>query len=283
MANVQKEFVGKLSITEQFRAIMKDATGQDSVYIHAKETVKALVMNSSLTEREKADIISKTIAGIAGSITSKAMDVAYNMAVNDREAPYALTKVRVDTEMVDANRRNADKEDKLIDSKIAQVDSDIDYRTQQGWELQCKLLRDYGLPINALNINNVLLNTDVSAFIDYSTKGAPIKTGEADYYSKMAQSLMQNGDTKFSFADTTFGALSATGNTLATQGMAYRQTRVAERNFDAFDDNMRQHAANSASSMLGVMIGSTAFTNALAYKDELDLWTESMNYLNGNQ
>ena len=281
---IQREYTGKLDIDGKFTSIMSAATGESSIYLHAKNTVKALVADSSMTEREKAEIISKTIATIATSVTNSAMEIAYKMAVNDREAPFTLTKLRVDTELADAHRVNLTKEERLIDSKIAQVESSANYQTMQGWILQGQLYRDYGVDVSDLKLSNTIMRKNGSEFSELSTKGMAIKAGEVDIYTKMASSINQNSKVDYTFKKVSSsqepGHLDSA--TLGTAGMAYQQTRVAERNVTAFDDNMRQHAANSSASMLGVMIGSTAFTDSSSYKTQLDLWKSAMGYLNGS-
>jgi hypothetical protein len=67
-----------------------------------------------------------------------------------------------------------------------------------------------------------------------------------------------------------------------TTGLTYWQTKVAERNEQGFDDNMRQHVANSSATMVSMLLTSEdASLTAVAQEISL-IWKTAANYLNGN-
>lgn len=270
-----KEIVGNLDVTSIYEELMATSTAEDSVYIRTKETLQAIVMDANLTEREKAEIISQTLATITNTVTNTAMQTAVQIAKENRDAPYTLTKIGADTDLVNANRDKTIKETALLDKQIEKVDADIAYERIQGWAVQAGMYRETGVKTEGLSTAVPVL-TFTGHTEENGTKVHENRLLQAKTYDAWAGTARSNGLVSVgldaNYMPTSFNT--------DTEGLTYQQTRVAQRQYQAFDDNKRQHAVNSSASMLGVMIGSSAFTDSNAYTSFLDDWRAAMNYLN---
>ena len=274
MAIVTQETGTDLQVLEHYKELMKTSTEDDSIYLKAKDTITSYVDSENFTLKEKADIVSKTIVDMTTQMTAQAMSTALQIATENRDAPYALTKVRVDTELTDAQRKNAEQEHELLVQREDEVQAKIDTTIIGGWNIQANMYRDTGFNTSNLSTGNaILVHTGTKEEIGIKTQ--QYKTSQADTYSKWAGAIQANGFVPYSLNSSGM----PTGN-LSSEGMVAEQTRVAERQRYAFDDNMRQHVLNSSASMLGVMIGSEAFETAAAYTPHLDKWDEAAEFLN---
>jgi len=63
-------------------------------------------------------------------------------------------------------------------------------------------------------------------------------------------------------------------------GLVKQQHAVAVRQEAGFDDNTRQHAANSSANMIGLLLSSDTFSDPADYASYLTLWTTAMTHLN---
>lgn len=278
MAKVIKENVGGLNVINKYQELMKASTAEDSVYIKLKETVTDFVTTAEmLTEKEKAEIVSAALSGIATNITTHAMDVALKISTEERDAPYALTKVRVDTELTDAQRKKLEDEEDLTKAQIAKMEADAANSAINGWQIQANIWRDTGFNVSGMDTDTLIL-PHTGTISDYGAKHEAIRMGQAGVYDKWASTVRANG--LVTINQNQDGML--TSNTADSVGMAYSQILVADRQRLAFDDNMRQHVLNSSSAMLGTMIGAATFDTAAAYDPYLTKWFNAADYLNTN-
>lgn len=268
----QKVSIGDLNVKDIYQELMEVSTGQNSAYLRTKETLQDLVDSSTLTDREKSEVISKTLSGIAGNITNSALDAAIKIATENRDAPFALAKVSADTAMTLAQTTKLGKDELLVEEQTKKLSSDIDKQIIDGWYTQGKLIADTGLAPNANTSAAIISDQTVSA---QSKAYQDIKLGEAKVYESWSGALMANGNVAYTVANGM-----PTLITLSSTGLVKAQTDVAVRQEKAFDDNMRQHAANSSASMIGVLLGSEAFTDPADYNGYLTHWTTSLTYLN---
>ena len=272
----QKVIVGDINVKDIYKELMEASTGQGSAYIRAKETLEVLTNDSNMTEREKADMISQTLIGITNSITTGALDAAIKIATENRDAPYALAKLSADTALVEAQRAKMNKDELLTVEQISKLKADRNKTVIDGWYTQAKMITDTGVLPNVSTGTTILADQTP----DVNSKAVQeIKMAQAKVHDTWAGTFRSNGNVSY--------ALDADGRptglaTLDSEGIVSAQTAVAKRQYQAFDDNKRQHAVNSSASMLGVLIGSSAFTNASDYSEYLGYWSDSMNYLGVN-
>ena len=259
----------KLSVEPIFKELMKASIGRGSIYLKAKETILDYVAQGDLDEREKASIITKSIAEMTTSITAQAMQAALKVAQENRDAPYALTKVREDTKLVTAQTKKLEKD-------TDKADKDIEIATMAIKKAQAELYRDFGVNVASLHADIANLSSGAD-FTTYGSKYEAIKMARANVYNTYATSYRQNGVVTL-VANGTTGYLES-----STDGDDYvlltQQHKVAVRQEKAFDDNMRQHAANSSASMISMLLSTDeAVPNLQTYVNK---WVTSLDYLNG--
>ena len=261
--------VNDIDITETYKKLMEASVGQNSAYLRAKETLVDLYKSTALTDKAKADIIAQTISSIATNITNQAMEMAYKLETGKRDAVYALTKLKEDTRLTTAQVAK-------IEADIANADADKDLKVMTGWKAQAELYRDYGVS----SWNYALLPTilPTGAYSSYGIKVETIKMSQANVYNGYATAYRQNGVVLPSI-DSTTGWLTnqTTGD---TTGLSYWQTQVAERQKKGFDDNMRQHIANSSATMVSMLLSSEEAALVDDASAALAKWTTAVNYLN---
>jgi hypothetical protein len=261
--------VGDIDITETYKKLMKASTGEDSIYLRAKETLQDLYETTSgLSDTQKATLIGQGIIDIAKDMTSNAMQMALKIDTENRDAAYALTKLKEET--------------RLTTAQVAKVEKDIDLAdknlwiaTVTGWKMQAEAYRDYGVQTwNQLETDMILAQ---AAYIEYGTKVETLKKAKVDTYATYANSYRQNGMVNYTtnIADGSFATVTA-----AAEGLTYQQTKVAERQRQGFDDNMRQHVVNSSASMVSMLLSTEA--SGINYTPYLDKWSTAASYLSTN-
>lgn len=267
-----QEVVPDLDVINIYKELMEASTSQGSVYLHAKETLVALYTDISMTSKDKATVIGQTVSAIATGITGQAMQAAIEIAKENRDGAYVITKMVADTLMVKEQTDKIAADNLLVTAQIAEVAADEKIKVYTGWKAQAELYRDYGV-----STYNLSLATDIigqANFTDYGIKTETIKKAKADMYNTYATGYRTNG--YVALALNTDGSI-ATGTTADAKGLAYWQSQVAERQYTAFDDNMRQHVVNSSASMISMLLSTGETVDTAPYKL---LWTNAANYLN---
>lgn len=258
--------VNDLEVIENYKELMKASTGEDSVYLKAKETITSLLDDDvGLRGRERGEVIAQSIASIANNITNAAMQAAIELAKDQRNAPYELTKFKEDTRLVTAQIA-------LTEKKIAEADKDAELKTFANWKSQAELYRDFGIDVGDLSALPTLYPD--TSIIDYGLKRENIRLAQANVYSAYANGYRQNGVVQPTVD--TDGMLTAAA--YDTAGLTHAQTNVAIRQEQGFDDNMRQHVANSSASMISMLLSTEA--SGIDYTSYLANWTTAINYLN---
>lgn len=258
-----------LDVVPVYKELMEASIGQGSIYLKAKETIVSYVEQGYLTEREKADVIAQHIATLATQMTAQSLQAAVELAKDKRDAPYALTKMKEDTRLTTAQiaKIEADKEN---------ADADKDLKIMAGWKTQGELYRDYGVHTWNYTLLPTILPTN--AYATYGTKVETIKMSQANVYNGYATAYRQNG-LVLPAIDSTTGWLT-TGTTGDTTGLSYWQTKVAERQEKGFDDNTRQHVANSSATMVSMLLSSEEAALVDDASRALAKWTTAVDYLN---
>lgn len=267
---ISSEFT--FDIRSKYKELMEAATGQGSAYIRTKETLLAMVEASELTPREKAEIVAKTLGGIATSVTEKAMDMAYRLQKDEFEMPYLLGKIVVDNAATRAQISKIDNDTELTAEQKAKIVADTTATQVNTYINQITAHMNTGATAQYTASGDKL--TSAATLSDVSLMGRQRQQIEAGIYDKWASSLMSYG-TNISGLPT--GIVMPTNATLATDGLVYEQTRVARRQEQAFDDNMRQHAANSSATMIGMLLGAE-LPDTITEAD-VQKWRDSVGYL----
>jgi len=261
--------VNKINIIDTYKELMEASTGQGSAYLHAKETLVDVYKNSSITDKMKAEIIANTISSISINITNQAMEMAYKLEKENRDAEYVLTKLKEDTRLTTAQIVK-------IESDIENVDADKDLKIMAGWKAQGELYRDYGVSTWDYGLMPTILPN--GAYSAYGTKVETIKMSQANVYNGYATAYRQNGVVLPAIDGATGWLTNAT--TGDATGLSYWQTQVAERQKKGFDDNTRQHVANSSATMVSMLLSSEEAALVDDASAALAKWTTAVDYLN---
>ena len=258
-----------LDVKSVFNELMQASTERGSMYLRAKETIIDYVEKGQLDEREKAALVAKHITELAQSMTAQTLSAAVQVAKENRDAKYTLTKLREDTKLTTAQTQKllADTDKTVIDNKLGIMAIK---------KAQAELYRDYGVNVSQLTtaVENLLI---ASNFDEAGTKYESIKMAQANVYNGYATAYRQNG--LVSIVTDTKGYVT-TGTTADTTGINYWQAKVAERQEMGFDDNMRQHVANSSATMVSMLLSSEDASLSTQAQTVLDKWSTAVNYLN---
>lgn len=261
-----KESVEDLNIIPIYKELMEASTGENSVFLRAKETLVDLLASNGLTTEESAVAIATAISSISSNVTSSAMTTALAITKDNRDAAYELAKLREDTILVQENQHK-------IASDVESTDNEVKNKVYEGWKAQGELVRDYG--VNAFNLATT---TDVIPEAQYNNNGLKYEANrlaKANTYNTYASSYRGNG-----YVTVNLNADGSLANTVTgdTNGLVTAQTAVAVRQEVGFDDNMRQHVANSSASMMSMLLSTEA--SGIDYAPYLAKWSTSIDYLN---
>jgi hypothetical protein len=241
-----------LGTEDYFKKLMQEAVGADSLYIRTKETLDSFlgseVESGTMTAVDRANILSKALVDLSTSITNKAMDTALEIAKEERDAVYRLTKAKEEALMLVAQREKLNQ-DKTNDQTM--FEAQADKLQNESWEIQARLYRDYGVSFaNISDDTSILSNTD---FTNGGVKYQQEAQTRASAYATYAKSYRESGTVTWS-PTSDLNAMSFTGSD--SVGLTVAQEEVAKRQKTAFDDNMVQHAANSSANMIGLLLSS---------------------------
>ena len=261
--------VNDLDIVNTYKKLMAASTGQGSIYLRAKETLIDYVDKGELSETDKAALVSKHITDLSMELSAQAMEMAYKLEKENRDAEYTLTKLKEDTRLTTAQVAK-------IEADIENADADKDLKVMTGWKAQAELYRDYGVSSWNYELLPTLLPT--GAYTSYGTKVETIKMSQANVYNGYATAYRQNGIVLPRIDASTGWLTNAT--TSDDTGLSYWQTKVSERQEKGFDDNMRQHVANSSATMISMLLSSEEAALVDDASAALAKWTTAVNYLN---
>lgn len=272
MADSQESFsqesVSDLDIVTVYKELMAASTEQGSVYIKAKETLDALLKDNSIVGTDAANAIAQTITGIATSLTAAAMNAAIDIAKDERNAPYELAKLKEETILLQEQQNK-------IATDIENGDADKSNKVMAGWKMQGELYRDYGI-----NAYNLLTTAEIVAQSNYTDSGLKYEANrkaKADIHIAYTSGYNANGYVAYNVDDTGKFTSAPVGD---GAGLAPAQTAVAIRQKAGFDDNKRQHVANSSASMMSMLLSTEA--SGIDYTSYLAKWSNSIDYLNVN-
>ena len=269
------EIVADLDVITQYNNLMKASVAKDSIYIRAKESLQSFFASSNMTDPDKAAILSNMLTSMTTSITNQAMSTALAIAKENREGKYAISKVIAD---ILVTKEQADKlaADNLVATATAsKISQDTTNAIIQGWKLQSDMVRENGitafpsLTSTALPISNVG-NKGIKWEQEQQTK--------MSVYATMAKSYRESGLVSWTVDSATNKINSIIDLLPATPGLTHAQTKVAIRQELGFDDNKRQHAANSSANMIGLLLSAEESGNITAA--DVNLWRSAVGYLN---
>lgn len=266
--------VNNIDIIDTYKKLMAASTGQGSIYLRAKETLIDLVTKGQLSETDKAALISKHITDLSIGLSAQAMEMAYKLDKENRDAPYTLTKLREDTKLVTANIAK-------VEADVKDTEGNANLKVYSGWKTQAELYWDCGVTAYTLE-PTVAIIPELAYDKDFGIKRQTISKAQADVYATLATNYRQNGLLEISSTGDVFPnntlpvglhiAQEAVGTTptAAEYGLTYEQTLVAERQIKGFDDNMAQHVVNSSAGLITMLL---ATEEASLVDEATSAWT----------
>lgn len=277
--------IGDLRVQEHFKSLMVNSVGTDSIYIRAKDTMQSFFDSSSLNDTEKATVLSGMLTSMVTSITGQAMTSAITIAKENRESIHSITKLQAETVLLKEQANKIAGDRVKLEADILSMTYDNNTKLVNGWKVQSDMVKDNGFNIGAVQgYTGFILPDSVTHQAGSGTKEAQIAQSKATHHATLAKSLRESGNiTWTAFAP---GAITLpvmpTGNLAA--GLTEAQTKVAIRQELAFEDNKRQHAANSSAAMMGMLVssGNEGLINGTISADPdspLDMWDSSIAYL----
>jgi hypothetical protein len=263
-----------------YQKLMTASSGKDSLYIKAKETLNAILDEAGITGREKSEVLASTVTGIVSGLSAQTLQAAIDLAKDERDAEYILAKLCADTAFTEAQK------DKIV-ADTADTEANTNLKIANGWLIQAQLHRDYGVvPSNLTSYSKeMLINNDYDE--DYGTKWENIRLTQANINSTYAGSFRQNGlvniqTTAAGYLDTDAVTGTSGITTEGKEGLTYWQTRVAERQEQGFEDNKRQHVANSSATMISMLLSTEEADLVDDAAAALADWTTAIDYLNAD-
>ena len=265
-----QEAIADLDIRDTYKELMEASTGQGSAYLKAKETLQDIFDNDEIDGATKAEVISNTVAQIAVGVTSKAMDTALAIELANRNGVYELTKLKEDTKLVTAQANKVAQDDE-------KAQAETDAIVWDNYKRQASLVRDWGVTAYLLNPETDTVVPQID-YISDGTKYQENNMAKASLYTTYAKSFRQDGVVT-PVVDMSTGYMTSAAGTL--EGQSYWQNEVTERQYKGFDDNMRQHVANSSASMISMLLSTEEA--GIDYTPYLSQWNSALTYLNNTE
>lgn len=133
-----KTVAGELEVIPVFKELMKEASGKDSMYIHAKESLLAYFAQEDciLSEREKSEMLVNLIGTLATSTTSQAMTTAVAIAKENRDSDHVVTKMIEETRLIQEQADKVAAENLNLGEMKLKIQEEIDLLQTQDSELQ---------------------------------------------------------------------------------------------------------------------------------------------------
>lgn len=282
MASTQvyiKETVSDLDVGSIFSELMKLSTDKNSLYIRAKESMIEYFASDDciLSEREKAEMLTTLVSNMAIQMTSSSLASAISIAKENRDGPYQLTKLREDTLLTQEQRDKLASDVDLTDAQTDKIKADSDMTVIQGWKIQSDMIRDNGtIQANMPTTATTILPS--TAIGESGLKWEQEQQTKMSVYATLAKSYRESGVVTWTTDPVSGKVNTITDAAPLTPGVTKAQYDIAVRQKTAFDDNKRQHAANSSANMIGLLLSAEESGNITA--DDVTKWRTAVDYLN---
>jgi len=186
-----KEATGDLDIVTPYRQLVAETTGENSLYIRAKETLLSYFNepDNTLSVREKTEMLSKLITDITVQTTDRLMTIALQTAVENRDAGYKLAKEREDILLIQAQKDKITEEIKaqqyqytnILPKEVIKLQAETEYVSTQRIELTENGIKDRLLKdkqYDKLNREISLLQTQEQETISASVRNDALKEAQ---------------------------------------------------------------------------------------------------------
>ena len=278
MATISVLTTADLDVVNKQRELTTEALGPDGVYIRLKETLIDLMDKGEIKGTDRANVVSTTLANLAGQITSGAMQTALAWAGKEKELELKKREMEYQLELL--RQQGILTENQVIDSLA-------------GRQLkQAQRIREYGIATTDSN-GNVTSLTDTGkvyaeqANVEQDTVNKALLPSQitaqteevhARTHKTVADTYVNHGI--YTWTDITDKGV--TGVVKAATGyttLSELQKQVAAQQAKGYSYNAWSNAATGASGMIGTLVA--AEIPDLDPSAYLSLWQTAMGKLNG--
>ena len=279
MANTTIALSTSLDVIDKYKELVEASLDGDSIYIRAKETIVDVYDDSSMTDKQKAELVSTTIASMASSITASSMQLALQWETQEKE----LTLKKEELEYnIDLMKLAADKAEQ--ETAVSEANKHL---------LQAKLLREYG--VKTVNADGDLTLLDDSGLIYEQIRASVQDT--ANKLTLNSQIVSQTEEvqarTHKLVADTYVNHGLFTGYTITDNGIANAtkvatgyvtlsdmNKQVAKEQAKGYAWNAWSNVATGSAGMIGTLIAAEVPELVDDAQDALTNWSTAITNLN---
>ncbi len=248
-----ENIASKIDIRNQFNHLSKTVFGEDSPYIRAKESMIEYFAGSSISEREKAEFMTKFATDMAVQTTNKLLDSALSIETSNRNAPYELAKVKAD---VLATYTNTDRVDQ------ARV-NDMKAHDKMTEDINAIRANIYSTVASTYSKTGYSVSPIVTGYMDTATARlssaldvANVKSVDTSRYATLAASYVKDGmitviEDPSELTYTFVADATSRGNSLSE---AERLLSIRQK--EAFDDDRYKAAVSGAANVMGMALSS---------------------------
>ncbi len=263
----------KVQSIDIFEGLMETATGDKSIYKDAMDKIDLIATDAEFSPSERAKLISDMASGIVGSVTNQAMQVAFQMAKEDRDATYAYPKVAAEVAYLDAQKDMLEEDTLMVEANKEKIATD-------NLMTQARIRREYGGSL--VSWKNVAVIMPTLTMTDEGNKYSEQIAVGAQAYAQYAKSFRDSGvmgvAANNALAPTYSGYVMPSGESASmSAGLLANQTRTQYRTYLAFEDNKVQHAVNASANMVATMY--TTDGGSVPTDNALTKWNIGMNSL----
>lgn len=268
---------GNLEVEDIFIQLMKASSSKDSLYIKAKESLLAYFASEecTLSERERITALSDLVSKMSVQMTTASLSSAVAIAKENRDGAYQLTKLKEETLLIKEQADKVAADNILTTAQADKVNKDTNNAVIQGWKIQSDMIRENGVTSFPSISTPLISTTNVS---DKGLKWEQEQQTKMSVYATIAKSFRESGVVTWTVDPTTNKVSSVTDLYPSAPGLTKAQTDVAIRQKKGFDDNMRQHAANSSANMIGLLL--SAEESGAINASDVAQWRTAVGYLN---
>ena len=241
---------------------MQDSIGEESLYMRTKDTMFHQFDKLGITQDQKAELVIQYSSQITVNLSSVAMQSAIQWAKEERDGAYTLAKIKADTEnalaefqLIKAQICKTLREEQFVCTQITKISGDSIRANGYVTEFEedgctVKLLDSTGL---AFNQTEQVKGATYQIFADAFRKSGNVQIG-TDIIDGIKKGLSGDDD-----------------------GYTKQQAKNAERQRIAYEDSKRNHAANSASTMIGQLLSSEVLSES--NEQDIQRWRDAIDFL----
>ena len=250
-----------LDIIPKYVELMTSSLSGGSIYERVKETLFHAFEDLQVNEKEKAGFILEFMSTFTNEISKTSMVSALSWAKEERDGGAELAKLKADTQASLASYE-------LVKEQICKTRAEQSLICTQALAASAASIRD----------NGKILDTDpenpcrATALADEGIKYEQAQQVRAATYQTFADAYRKSGVVTIDIDPNDSVKKGLWGD---NDGYTWQQQINAERQRIAYEDSKLNHAANSASSMIGQMLA----TENQVFDQDVDRWRRAVDGL----